>query len=186
MGRLQAMILAGSSLLMVAACASTPMGPMIPVMPGPQKSPEAFAADDDACQQYAEARVQGHVQEAQNREVAGTALGTAVGAGLGAAAGNTKGAIIGGVAGALVGSQASGVGYNQGGIQRQYDMAYAGCMTSRGNEVAGGPPHRPRWYRHHGYGPPPAPPPGSSGPGYDQPPPPPDDEGQGPPPPPRG
>jgi hypothetical protein len=72
-----------------------------------------------------------------------------------------------------------GAGYHQAGVQRQYDMAYAGCMRSRGNEVAGGPPMRPRrpgWYYRHGYAPPP-PPPGSA------PPPPPDDNG---PPPPSG
>jgi hypothetical protein len=191
MNRVRTSILAGSSLLLLAACATTPMGPMIPVMPGQSKSQAAFAADEDACQQYAEDRVQGRVQEAQNREVTNGVIGTAIGAGLGAAVGNTKGAIVGGTAGALIGSQA-GAGYDQAGVQRRYDMAYASCMTSRGNVVAGGPPrrpHRPGWYYRHGYAPPPpgagGPPPDEQGPPPDDqgPPPPPDDQGPPPPPP---
>ena len=189
MRRLPTIVLAGSSLLMVAACATTPVGPMIPVMPGPQKSPDAFAADDAACQQFAANQVQGHVQAAQNSQVANGVIGAALGAGIGAAVAHSPatGAAIGGGTGALLGSTA-GAGYQQAGIQRHYDMAYAGCMRSHGNEIAGGPPHRPRWYARHGYGPPPPPPPGSSGPGYDQQPPPPPDDGddQGPPPPPSG
>ncbi|HEY4113770.1 MAG TPA: hypothetical protein VGM17_06870 [Rhizomicrobium sp.] len=180
MRTLHSIILAGSAVLLVAACTTTPMGPMIPVMPGPNKSQEAFAGDDDACQQYAADRVQRHVEAAQNSEVANGAIGAAVGAGIGAAAAHTAatGAAIGGVAGALLGSS-MGAGYHQAGVQRQYDMAYAGCMKSRGNEIAGGPPrpHRPGWYYRHGLGPPP-PPPGSA------PPPPPDDSA--PPPPPSG
>ena len=158
MNQIRNFTLAGASLLMLAACATTPPGPMIPVAPGPNKSPEAFNGDQIACTQYAENVVQGHVEGAQSRQVASGAIGTAVGAGIGAAAGNTEGAIIGGLTGALIGSQA-GAGYDQAGIQQHYDMAYASCMTSRGNEVPGPPPHRPRWYYRHGYAPPPPPPP---------------------------
>ena len=75
----------------------------------------------------------------------------------------------------------SGRRLEQGGIQRHYDMAYASCMTSHGNEVAGWPPHRPRWYRRHGYAPPPS---NAGGPPRDmQNGPPPDDQGPPPPPP---
>ena len=178
MKRVRVSILAGSSLLLLSACATTPPGPMIPVMPGPHKSPAAFNADENACEQYAGDVVQGRVQEAQNSEVARTAVGTAIGAGIGAAAAHNagRGALVGGAIGALVGSQA-GTGYDQGAIQRRYDMAYASCMTSRGNEVAGGPPHRPRWYRRHA----PPPPPGAGGPPPDYQGPPPGDE-NGPPP----
>ena len=197
MKRIQASILAGSSLLLLAACATTPPGPMIPVMPGPNKSPAAFNADQNACEQYAGDVVQGRVQEAQNSEVARTAVGTAIGAGIGAAAAHNagRGALVGGAIGALVGSTA-GTGYDQGAIQHKYDMAYASCMSSRGNEVAGGPPHRPRWYYRHGYGPPPpgggGPPPNAGPPPSDERGPPPDDQSgpppddQGPPPPPPG
>src|ERR1051325_5382645 len=91
-------ILAGSSVLLLAACATTPPGPMIPVMPGPHKSPAAFNADQMACEQYATDVVQGHVQESQNREVTNGVVGGAIGAGIGAAAAHNagKGALIGG------------------------------------------------------------------------------------------
>jgi hypothetical protein len=149
---------------------------MIPVMPGPHKSPAAFTADQMACEQYATDVVQGHVQASQNQQVANGVVGGAVGAGVGAAVARNAGtgALVGGAIGALLGSQA-GAGYEQGGIQQHYDMAYASCMTSRGNQVPGAPPHRPRWYYKRGLPPPPSP--GAGGP----PPPPPDE--QGPPPP---
>ena len=184
MKRVSASILAGSSLLLLTACATTPPGPMIPVMPGPSKSPAAFSADQAACEQYAANEVQGHVNAAQNNQVINGVIGAALGAGLGAAVAHSPatGAAIGGGAGALAGS-AGGYGWEQGGIQQHYDMTYAGCMTSRGNEVPGAPRHRPRWYRHHGYAPPP--PPGAGGPPpADQSGPPPDDQGPPPPPPP--
>jgi hypothetical protein len=182
MNRVRVIALAGPALLLLAACATTPPGPMIPVMPGPHKSPAAFNADENTCEQYADDVVQGRVHAAQNREVARTAVGGAIGAGIGAAAAHNagKGALVGGAIGALIGSQA-GTGYDQATIQRKYDMAYASCMSARGNQVAGGPPmHRPRWYRRHGYAPPP--PPGAGGPPPDEQGPPPDDQG-GPPPP---
>src|SRR5881392_3230586 len=106
MNRVRVIALAGPALLLLAACATTPPGPMIPVAPGPHKSPEAFNADQMACTQYAENVVQGHVEGAQGRQVASGAVGTALGAGIGAAAGNTEGAIIGGLTAALIGSQA--------------------------------------------------------------------------------
>ena len=71
------------------------------------------------------------------------ALGAAIGAGAGALAGTAYGA--------------NGSQYEQGGIQRQYDIAYTQCMYSRGNQVPG---YRgaPRGYAPpaaQGYGPPP-------------------------------
>ncbi|HEX3652324.1 MAG TPA: hypothetical protein VHU18_05815 [Rhizomicrobium sp.] len=174
MKRFRVTVLAGSSLLLLAACATTPPGPMIPVMPGPHKSPAAFNADQGACEQYADDVVQGRIQAANNRQVTNGVVGGALGAGIGAAAAHNagKGALIGGAIGALIGSTA-GAGYEQGAVQRRYDMAYASCMSSRGNEVPGAPPHRPRWYYKHG-----VPPPGAGGP-----PPPPEDQGPPPPPP---
>jgi hypothetical protein len=183
MKRVSASILAGSSLLLLAACASTPPGPMIPVMPGPSKSPAAFSADQAACEDYAAKEVQGHIDAANNHQVVNGVIGAALGAGIGAAVARSPatGAAIGGGAGALVGST-SGYGWEQGGIQRHYDMAYASCMTAHGNQVPGAPRHRPRWYRNHGYAPPP---PGAGGPppGYESGPPPGDDQGPPPPPP---
>lgn len=176
MNKIRILALAGASALLLTACATTPPGPMIPVAPGPHKSPQAFNNDEMACEQYANDVVQGHVQAAQNREVTNGVVGGAIGAGIGAAAAHNagRGALIGGALGALIGG-AAGSGYEQGAIQRRYDMAYGSCMSSRGNEVAGGPPHRPAWYYKRGL--PPPPPPGAYGP-----PPPP----EGPPPPPPG
>jgi hypothetical protein len=180
MKRVHASVLIGSSLLLLAACATTPPGPMIPVMPGPHKSPAAFNADQVACEQYATDVVQGHIQAANNQQATNGLVGGAVGAGIGAAAAHNagKGALIGGALGALIGSTA-GAGYSQAGVQQHYDMAYASCMTSRGNERPGGPPHRPRWYYKRGL--PPPPPPGAGGPppgdyGPDDQGPPPDDQ----------
>lgn len=174
----------GSSLVLLAACATTPPGPMIPVMPGAGKSPAAFSADQATCEHYAAKEVQGHIDAANNHQVINGVLGAALGAGLGAAVAHNPatGAAIGGGAGALVGST-SGYGWEQGGIQRHYDMAYASCMSAHGNEAPGAPRHRPRWYRRHGYAPPP--PPGAGGPPREMQngPPPPDDQGPPPPPP---
>src|SRR5436305_56909 len=85
MKRVSASILAGSSLLLLAACASTPPGPMIPVMPGPSKSPAAFSADQAACEDYAAKEVQGHIDAANNHQVVNGVIGAALGAGIGAA-----------------------------------------------------------------------------------------------------
>ncbi|HEY1962519.1 MAG TPA: hypothetical protein VGG69_08880 [Rhizomicrobium sp.] len=192
MKRVPSYVLAGSSVLLLTACATTPSGPMIPVMPGPNKSPAAFSADQAACEQYAANEVQGHIQGAQNNQVANGVIGGALGAGIGAATAGSAatGAAIGGGIGALLGT-ASAAGWDQGAIQQHYDMAYASCMNAHGNRVPGPPPHRPRWYYRHGYAPPPGygpppPPPAENGPPpSDESGPPPDDQGPPPPPPPR-
>ena len=66
---------------------------------------------------------------------------------------------------------ANGSAYAQGGIQQRYDIAYAQCMSSKGNQV-NGPAPPPAYGPPPGYPPPP--------PGYYPPPPP----GYYPPPPP--
>jgi hypothetical protein len=170
-------LIALSSILLLSGCVTQPLGPSFSAMPPQGKSLQAFNADEDACEQYAGDRVAGRVKEANDRVTTSTIVGTALGAGLGAAVGDTKGAIVGGAAGAAIGNGASGPGWKQAGVQREYDAAYAQCMTSRGNTVPGpgyGPP--PRGYRGD-YGPPPPP-------GYGPPPPPP--PGYYPPPPPPG
>ncbi|HEY0185270.1 MAG TPA: glycine zipper family protein, partial [Rhodopila sp.] len=78
---------------------------------------------------------------------------TLLGAGLGAAIGGGRGAAIGAGAGAL-GGTAIGAGPSQNAqysLQQRYDLAYAQCMYSRGNQVPGYQPPP---------GPPPPPPPG--------------------------
>jgi hypothetical protein len=166
MMKLRASLLAMSAAVLLAGCAEEPMGPTIPVMPAQGKSQAEFAQDDAACQQYAHERIAGQVDRANNDQVASTLLGTAIGAGLGAAVGNTRGAVVGGAAGAAVGASAGPGPYAGYGIQRQFNIAYAQCMSSHGDQV----PQRPM----RPYGPPP---------GYYPPPPPP---GYGPPPPPPG
>ncbi|HEV2561245.1 MAG TPA: YMGG-like glycine zipper-containing protein [Rhizomicrobium sp.] len=129
-------LLAVSSLTLLAGCVSQPYGPDVPARPGPGKSFSDFRNDDNFCQDYASDKVAGHVNEANDRAVRNGLVGTIVGAALGAAVGNTRGAVVGGAAGATIGAS-SGAGYSQYGVQRQYDIAYAQCMASRGEDVPG-------------------------------------------------
>jgi len=125
--------------LLVSGCAQTPLGPTVQVMPGPNKSFEAFTYEQAGCKQYAEGAVAGQAQNANNRAVGAAALTTVLGAGLGAAVGGGRGAGIGAASGAL-GGTAIGAGMSSGDqytIQQQYDNAFAQCMYSRGNMVPG-------------------------------------------------
>ena len=158
-----------SAALVLAGCAEEPYGPTIPVMPAQGKSQAEFARDDMACQTYAHQAIAGEVDRANGDQAASTLLGAALGAGLGAAVGNTRGAIVGGAAGAAIGASSGPGPYEGYGIQRRYNIAYAQCMTSHGDQVAMRP--------HRYYGPPP---------GYYSPPPPPPGYGPPPPPPPPG
>ena len=113
-------------------------------MPAKDKSLEAFQQDDAACRQYA-SQTLGNVSptEAANQTVvnnaaAGTVLGAAAGAAIGAAVGNpAAGAAIGAGSGLLLGtaSGADAADYSAASMQRGYDVSYAQCMTSRGNQV---------------------------------------------------
>jgi len=166
MKNLRGVAAAMTGILLVSACATPPMGPRVAVMPGPNKPFDVFQQDQAVCQQYAQQQVGGQAQSANNNAVGSAILGTVLGAGLGAAGGA--------VAGTAVGANQSQ--YAQGGIQRQYDVAYQQCMYSRGNQVAGyGRPVYPPSQPGYGYGAPP--------PGYQQPQP---EYGAPPPPPPPG
>lgn len=169
--------IAGTGMLvLLAGCASQPMGPSVAVMPAPNKPFELFQQDQAICKQYADQQVGGQAQAANNQAIGGAVLGTVLGAGLGAAVGGGRGAGIGAATGAVVGT---GVGAgsssnSQYSIQRRYDLGYSQCMYSRGNQVPGyqstyaAPPPPPN-YPPPGANPPPPPPPG----GYPPPPPPP-------------
>lgn len=128
--------------LILAACAETPMGPTVQVMPGPGKSFSSFQNDQAVCRQFAEQAVRDQAQGANLRGLGTAALTTVLGAGLGAAIGGGQGAAIGAAGGALGGA---GLGamrtFNvQNSIQAQYDNAFAQCMFSLGNSVpAAGP-----------------------------------------------
>src|SRR5579875_3170078 len=107
---------AAAGLATVALCACVgPLGPTIPVAPGPGKSFAAFAADQETCRQYADAQVGPQAAYANSR---------AVGGGHGAAIGAASGAVVGTAAGA------SGAGFAQMSLQQQYDLAYAECMSA--------------------------------------------------------
>jgi hypothetical protein len=154
----------------LAACVAPPPGPTIPVAPGPGKSFEAFAADQNFCAQYAASQTAPAAAAANNQAVGNAIVGTALGAGLGAAIGAATGsagtgAAIGAASGAGLGTivGASNSAYAQMSLQQQYDVMYGECMAAHGNQVPGfaPPPGAPR-YSGPGYGPPP---------GYYQPPP---------------
>ena len=160
----------------LAACVQTPVVPMIPVAPGPNKTFDAFGADQAFCQQYASAQTAPAVAAANNQAVGGTILTTALGAGLGAAIGGGRGAAIGAASGAGLGTVvgASGSSYAQMSVQQQYDILYGQCMAAHGNSVPGfsPPPDAPRYPGGAGPGPQPypgapaPPPPGYGPPGY--------------------
>jgi len=133
-------LLAVSTLSLLSACVTQPVGPMIPARPGEGKSMQQFSQDDDYCQDYAGDKVAGRVSRANDEAVRRGLIGTIIGAAVGGAVGNTRGAVVGGTAGAVIGSN-SGRGYDQYGVQREYDLAYAQCMASRGDDVPG-------WYEH--------------------------------------
>src|ERR1700709_1043465 len=152
--RLSAAVLA--PVLLLSACASEPMGPTVGVMPAPGKPFDVFQSDQAICKQFASNEVTGGAQQANNRQVGTAVVGTLLGAGLGAAIGGGRGAAIGAGAGAL-GGTAVGAGPSQQAqqsLQQRYDLSYAQCMYSRGNQVPGYvPPSPPPGYA-------PAPPPG--------------------------
>jgi hypothetical protein len=146
-------VLALGSVLLLSACATTPVGPSVRVLPSPYKPFEVFERDHYECERWADDQIRGRVEEANNRAVGSAVLGTALGAALGAAAGGGQGAGIGAAAGAVAGtaigadrSEAAGSS-----LQRRYDIAYAQCMYARGNQVPGYAPVR-------GAAPPPPPP----------------------------
>lgn len=147
--------------LSLAACVAPPMAPTVPVAPGPNKPFDAFAADQNYCQQYAYAQTAPGAAAANNQAVGSAIIGTALGAGLGAAIGGGRGAAIGAASGAVLGTAAGagGAGYAQMSLQQQYDMMYGQCMYAHGNQVPGlsPPPGMPPYSGQPGYGAPPPP-----------------------------
>jgi len=138
-----------SVILALTGCATTPQGPTVAVMPGPNKPFEVFRQDQILCKDYAREETSGQAEKSNQHALIAAGIATVLGAGLGAAVGGGRGAAIGAGAGAAVGT---GVGasnsYEQNmSIQQRYDVAYQQCMYSRGNQVPG--------Y----YAPPPPPPP---------------------------
>ena len=129
---------ASCAALTLSGCATLPAGPSLQALPGSQKSPTQFAADDGRCLAFANAFMAGTQTAAANQSVAaGAAAGTAIGAVTGAvvdgASGAAAGAGLGLVLGALAGSsEAQGA---WGGTQQQFDRAYYACMYALGHKV---------------------------------------------------
>ena len=128
-----------AAVTVLSACAETPMGSTVPVMPGPNTSLASFQNDQAVCRQFAQQAVADQVQGANLRGLGTAALTTALGAGLGGAFGGGRGAGIGAASGAIAGT---GIGAarssnTQMQIQTQFDNAFAACMFSLGNTVPG-------------------------------------------------
>src|SRR5215469_14067747 len=125
--------------ILLGACAQTPMGPTVQVLPGPNKSFADFQSDQAICRQFAQQAVSDQARGANLRGLGAAALTTALGAGLGGAIGGGSGAGIGAAAGALGGTAlaARNTSNTQGSIQAQFDNAFAACMFSLGNTVPG-------------------------------------------------
>jgi hypothetical protein len=159
-----------ASLLLLSACASEPLGPTIGVMPAPGKPFDVFQSDQALCRQFAADQIQGGAQQANNRQVGTAVVGTLLGAGLGAAIGGGRGAAVGAGAGALGGTAvgAGPSGQAQYSLQQQYNLGYAQCMYSRGNQVPG---YQPPGAPPPGYAPSYPPPPPGYAPSYPPPPP---------------
>ncbi len=147
-----------AGLVALSGCAQTPQGPQVQVYPGPNKPFASYQADDANCRGYASQRVAGQPGSANSRAVGGAVLSTAIGAGLGAIVGGGRGAAVGAGIGAGFGTAANAGESNvaQGGIQAQYDNAYAACMVAQGNRVPQtygyAVPVYPRPYYGYGYG----------------------------------
>jgi hypothetical protein len=162
----------------LTACASTPSGPNVMVLPGSGKSFDQFRADDFECRQYAHVQSGGKTPDeaGSSAGVNSAAVGAVVGAAAGAAIGRSghamaAGAGLGTAGGALAGTAAGAQSART--VQGRYDMSFQQCMYAKGHQVpmAGG-------YRGHL---------GASRPSYRQaaPPPPPPPPGSPPPPPAR-
>lgn len=126
----------------LCSCATTPPGPTVQVLPGPNVPFQVFEQNQAECRQYADSQVAGQADAANARAIGAAVLGTALGAAIGAATSwhgraAGAGAAVGATAGTAMGTNASA--YAQGPIQYQYDNAYVQCMYAKGNLVPGMP-----------------------------------------------
>ncbi len=126
--------------VLLAACASTPTGPGVMVLPGTGKSFDQFRFDDYECRQYAQGQVGGKTADQAANEAgirsaaAGAAIGGLAGAALG---GNSSGAVAGAALGTAGGALAgTGTGSSSAySLQQRYDIAYQQCMYAKGNQI---------------------------------------------------
>lgn len=159
------MILKLTPLLFLVACASTPSGPNVMVLPGSGKSFDQFRFDDAECRQYAHLQSGGNApdQAGVDAGVRSAAVGAAVGAIAGAAIGGSgeaavAGAGLGTAGGALAGTGAAAESGRT--VQQRYDIGYLQCMYAKGHKIpmARDARSRPSSYRQATPVPPPPPP----------------------------
>src|SRR3954468_19010502 len=127
-------------LALLAACASTPTGPSVMVLPGSGKTFDQFRFDDNECRQFATAQLGGKEadQASTDAGVRSAAAGAAIGALAGAAItrsghGAVAGAGIGGAGGAIAGAGTGGSSART--VQQRYDMGYQQCMYAKGHQI---------------------------------------------------
>lgn len=132
-----------SALLLVpyllAACATTPTGPSVLVLPGTGKSFDQFRSDNLECRQFASEQIGGATASsaAADSGVRSAAVGTLLGAAAGAAINGSHGASVGAGTGLLMGGLA-GTGAADAsawGTQQRYDFGYLQCMYAKGHRV---------------------------------------------------
>lgn len=158
-----------ASCALLAACTPTlPPGPSVAVMPGKNKSFDAFQNDNAICMNYARSQIGVDPRDqAEQSTVSGAATGALLGAAAGAALGDSsRAAGVGAGAGLLMGAAA---GNNNAvrstrQLQHRYDLAYEQCMYAKGNQLPrrAEPPPRviysePVYYSEPAYYPPPPP-----------------------------
>jgi hypothetical protein len=124
--------------LIVGGCVPAMLSPTVSVIPGPNKSLEAFAIEQAACKQFAELQIT-EARNQINNQIAGTVL---LNAALGAsqAAGGTGGDIAASAAASGLAAANANVPNAQAAtiaLQQQYDGAYSQCMYAKGNQVPG-------------------------------------------------
>ena len=149
MRKLGAIALLAGSVSLSACVVAPPTGPEVVAMPGQGKTLPQFQNEDYTCRDYASRQIgyasPAHAanQSALGSAAIGTALGAAAGAALGAASGSAgTGAAIGAGSGLLLGSMigAGNANASSDALQQRYDIAYAQCMTTQGNQIQAPPP----------------------------------------------
>lgn len=161
MNKTRILLLPLGAVTLLGACAQIPTQPTIAVMPAPNKPFEVFQNDDAVCRGFANQQVGGETAggTVNNNTATGAVAGAAIGAAAGAVIGGGKGAGIGAGSGLLLGAAAGNSnGYGSAyGLQRQYNIAYAQCMYSKGNQLPVQQPTYQTAYPQPGYYPPPPP-----------------------------
>lgn len=127
------------SLLGLVACAVTPTGPSVTVLPGRSASFDQFRVDDNMCRQFAFDQIGGTTADraAEDAGVRSAVVGTAIGAVAGAVIGGSHGAAVGAGTGLVVGSAGGTAAADRSSYeaQRRYDTSYIQCMYAKGHQV---------------------------------------------------